>query len=97
MKHIIIYRESGVYMATVKIVPVEDMAILNKYLSGEDAVVLIPESFVKENKFLLKHIGTTTNDYYRYAGEPDIYIDIVNDSEHTFISYLNYKEEEESC
>jgi hypothetical protein len=78
-------------MAKVRIVPKEDMEILNKYLSGEDAVVLIPEEFAKENK--IEHLDRSNHDYFSYAGEPDLFVDIVDHEKHTFMDYLKSVEE----
>ncbi|OXB94881.1 hypothetical protein [Parageobacillus galactosidasius] len=79
-------------MAKVRIVPKEDMEVLNKYLSGEDAIVLIPEEFAKDHD--IEHLDGTTNNYYSYTGEPDLFVDIVNHDEHTFMNYLNSEKEE---
>lgn len=80
-------------MAKVRIVPNEDMKVIYKYLSGEDAVVLIPEEFAKEND--IEYLDGTYNNYYSYAGEPDLFVDIVAFEEHTFMDYLKSDEESE--
>lgn len=74
-------------MAQVRIVPKKDMEILNKYLSGEDGVVLIPEDFA--NKRNLNSLDGEHNRFYAYAGDPDIYVDVVKSDSHTFMHYLN--------
>lgn len=76
-------------MAIVKIVSPEDMAILEKYLKNQDSVILIPEEIAKENNVM--HLNDTTNDYYSYQTDPDVFVDIVDNKEHGFMDYLNIK------
>ncbi|EOO44418.1 hypothetical protein [Bacillus cereus] len=80
-------------MAIVKIVSKEDMAIFKKYLKDQDSVILIPEEIAKENNVV--HLNDTTNAYYSYQTEPNLFIDIVDNKEHGFMDYLNLKEKGE--
>ncbi|HFF1838806.1 TPA: hypothetical protein ACGBET_003525 [Bacillus cereus] len=80
-------------MAIVKIVSTEDMAILEKYLKNQDSVILIPEEIAKENNVM--HLNDTTNAYYSYQEEPNLFVDIVDSKEHGFMDYLNLKEKGE--
>lgn len=69
-------------MAAVKIVPEEDMRVLEKYLDAK-GVVLISEAVVRQ----LPEICDNMVVDYNFGGDADVWVDIVRDDDHYFLFY----------
>lgn len=84
-------------MVKTKIVPKEDMAILRKYLSCE-GIVLIDEAILSElTETQATYVKKNDDQYanYDFGGEADMWVDMVDSTDHMFIGFL-FPEEEES-
>ncbi|AOQ24629.1 hypothetical protein MTAT_19740 [Moorella thermoacetica] len=68
-------------MAVIRIVPEEEMRVLQKYLNFP-AVVLLSETIAK--KLSHKYTDGVIDDY-DFGGDPDVRVDIVDDIDHYFL------------
>lgn len=82
-------------MAVIKIVPKEHWTIIQEYLDGENAVVLVPEDnlnnpekFSAEKAQLIRESDGKDVDY-DFGGEADCWVDTCSTDEHFLMDCLN--------